>query len=277
MKRLISLVIGVGLLGVACVGHTASIKLSGGGPNGSPVASATPTVPNSPAATKDPTPAPSASEDMAAITMTQPDAGERVASPVHISGTANVFEATVTARILDAQGVQIASALTQATCGTGCRGDYSVWIAYSVPSDQPGTVEVYEASAKDGSPVHVVKVAVTLTASGSTTSCGCDDSTPAILASTPDPGQRVGNPVTVSGTADVFEAQFVVRLLDEDGTVITELPVHASCGTGCVGDFSVSVGYTVDHEQPGTIWLFDYSERDGSIIDLVKIPVTLTP
>ncbi|HEX9411434.1 MAG TPA: Gmad2 immunoglobulin-like domain-containing protein, partial [Actinomycetota bacterium] len=50
-----------------------------------------------------------------------------------------------------------------ATCGTGCRGDYSVSVPYSVDHEQRGTVEVYESSAKDGSAVNVVDIPVTLT------------------------------------------------------------------------------------------------------------------
>ena len=79
-----------------------------------------------------------------------------------MSGTADVFEATVSVRILDSAGHEIARTFTTATCGTGCRGDYSVTIAYSVPRTQPGTIVVFESSAKDGQPVNVQQIPVTL-------------------------------------------------------------------------------------------------------------------
>ena len=80
-----------------------------------------------------------------------------------VTGTANVFEATVTVRVLDANGHEIARAFTQATCGTGCRGAFSLAITYRVSSEQPGVIEAFEQSAKDGSPINVQRIPVTLT------------------------------------------------------------------------------------------------------------------
>jgi hypothetical protein len=85
-----------------------------------------------------------------------------VTSPVTVSGTADVFEATVSVRVLDSAGHEIARTFTTASCGTGCRGDYSVTVSYSVPRTQPGTIEVFESSAKDGQPVNVQLIPVTL-------------------------------------------------------------------------------------------------------------------
>ena len=97
-----------------------------------------------------------------AITVRSPVIGARVTSPVTVSGTANVFEATVSVRILDSAGREIARTFTTASCGTGCRGDYSVTVSYSVPRMQPGTIEVFESSAKDGQPINVQLIPVTL-------------------------------------------------------------------------------------------------------------------
>ena len=97
-----------------------------------------------------------------AITVQSPVIGAQVGNPVVVSGTADVFEATVIVRILDSAGHEIARTFTTATCGTGCRGDYSVTISYSVPRTQPGTIVVFESSAKDGQPVNVQQIPVTL-------------------------------------------------------------------------------------------------------------------
>jgi hypothetical protein len=97
-----------------------------------------------------------------AITVESPTIGQRVSSPVTVAGTANVFEATVSFRILDASGNEIARTFTQASCGTGCRGDYSVSVPFTIGSEQPGTIEVYEVSAKDGSAINVVDIPVIL-------------------------------------------------------------------------------------------------------------------
>jgi hypothetical protein len=97
------------------------------------------------------------------ILVESPLIGQTVSSPVTISGTANVFEATVSIRILDANGDELANTFTTATCGTGCRGDYSIAVSYSIDHQQQGTIEVFESSAKDGSAINVQSIPVTLT------------------------------------------------------------------------------------------------------------------
>lgn len=99
-----------------------------------------------------------------AITVESPLIGRPVSSPVTVSGTADVFEAVVSVRVLDSAGNEIARTFTMASCGTGCRGDYSVAVSYTVPADQPGTVQVFESSAKNGQPVNVQLIPVRLSA-----------------------------------------------------------------------------------------------------------------
>jgi Immunoglobulin-like domain of bacterial spore germination/Sporulation and spore germination len=96
------------------------------------------------------------------ITVTAPLIGAAVRSPVTVTGTADVFEAAVSLRVLGAAGSEIARSFTTASCGTGCRGGYAATVTYSVSHAQPGTIEVYEVSAKDGSAVHVQSIPVTL-------------------------------------------------------------------------------------------------------------------
>jgi hypothetical protein len=100
-----------------------------------------------------------------AIVVTAPLIGQRVSSPITVTGTADVFEATVSVRVLDAVGREVTTAFTTATCGTGCRGDYRVTLPYRLAAEQSGVIEVYEVSARDGARVNVVPVPVTLAAS----------------------------------------------------------------------------------------------------------------
>lgn len=102
-------------------------------------------------------------DQLPAILVASPRIGQRVSSPVTISGTADVFEAVVSIAILDEHRNVVASSFTMATCGTGCRGTYTTDVRYDVPTRQPGTIRVYEVSAKDGSPLHVVEIPVLLT------------------------------------------------------------------------------------------------------------------
>ena len=85
-------------------------------------------------------------------------------SPLVVSGTADVFEATVSVALANGEGLILWEGFTTATCGTGCRGNWSVEIPYWVPTDQLGAVIVWEDSARDGSQSNVREHPVWLTA-----------------------------------------------------------------------------------------------------------------
>jgi immunoglobulin-like protein involved in spore germination/sporulation and spore germination protein len=104
-----------------------------------------------------------------------------------------------------------------------------------------------------------------------------DDLLPPIVVETPLIGQTVSSPVTISGTATVFEATVSIRILDEHGNELANTFTTATCGTGCRGDYSIAVSYSVDHQQKGTVEVFESSAQDGSAINVQSIPVTLTP
>ncbi|TCC00361.1 spore gernimation protein [Micromonospora zingiberis] len=100
------------------------------------------------------------------VVVTEPVIGARVTSPITVTGNADVFEATVSVRVVDAAGRQLATGFTTATCGTGCRGSYRLTIGYRLARAQSGTIEAYEVSAADGSRTKLVAVPVTLAATG---------------------------------------------------------------------------------------------------------------
>ena len=88
--------------------------------------------------------------------------GDEVASPVTVSGFADVFEATVNVRIRDENGDVLVETFTTATCGTGCWGDFSEAVAFDIDERQKGRVEVLTYSAEDGSERNVVSIPVIL-------------------------------------------------------------------------------------------------------------------
>lgn len=97
------------------------------------------------------------------IVVSQPESGSRVTSPVTVSGSANVFEANVTVKVLDANGRVIGSTFTTATCGTGCRGTYSVDVRFRNDPEQRGTIVVSDDDAAGaGRPPHEVRIPVVL-------------------------------------------------------------------------------------------------------------------
>ncbi len=101
------------------------------------------------------------------------------------------------------------------------------------------------------------------------------DRLPAILVQSPLIGEQVSSPVTVSGTADVFEAVVSITILDADGREIATSTTMASCGTGCRGAFSAAVGFRVDRPQDGVVRVFEVSAKNGRPIHVVEIPVML--
>jgi sporulation and spore germination protein/immunoglobulin-like protein involved in spore germination len=98
-----------------------------------------------------------------AITVDKPVARARVSSPVEVFGSANVFEANVTVKVLDENGNVVGHDFTTATCGTGCRGTYSVPVTFKVGREQSGTIVVSDDDAAGtGTPPHQVRLPVVL-------------------------------------------------------------------------------------------------------------------
>ena len=100
---------------------------------------------------------------------------------------------------------------------------------------------------------------------------------PSVFVELPTWGATLGNPVRVSGIANVFEAVFFVEVRDADGHTLAKQRVTATCGTGCWGTFDVSIPYDVSSRQPGSLATYNLSAKDGSIEDERSYPVTLVP
>jgi hypothetical protein len=94
------------------------------------------------------------------ILVESPAVGDTVTSPVRFSGLANVFEATVTYELVDADGNVLAGSFVTATCGTGCWGTFDVEVPFDAGGATGGTFSAFEVSAKDGSRIHVVDIPV---------------------------------------------------------------------------------------------------------------------
>ena len=111
-------------------------------------------------------------------------------------------------------------------------------------------------------------------------SVGRDDSEdllPAIFVDRPAYGGDLGNPARITGSANVFEAAFLVTLLDTRGATIAQAQAMATCGTGCRGTFDVTLPYAVAKAGWGTLRVWDGSAKDGSPENVREYPVWLTP
>ena len=94
------------------------------------------------------------------IIVTSPSSGASVTSPIQVAGQARVFEATVSIKLIDANGVLV-DTTTNAAEGQ-VLSPFSTSVALSVTSSTSACLWVFEVSAKDGSPVNVVQIPLTL-------------------------------------------------------------------------------------------------------------------
>ena len=95
------------------------------------------------------------------IIVTEPDVNEEISSPVLVVGQARVFEAALTIRVLAEDGRELARANIMASQGAPEFGDFKASVSFvKPPGVSEGFVEALSYSAKDGSPINIVKVPV---------------------------------------------------------------------------------------------------------------------
>jgi hypothetical protein len=99
------------------------------------------------------------------ILVESPLPGEDASSPLRITGTANTFEATFQAEIVDARGRVLGKRFVTATSGSGTRGTFDADLPFRVERPGPGRLLVFELSAEDGSRIHEVEIPLELTSS----------------------------------------------------------------------------------------------------------------
>jgi hypothetical protein len=115
-------------------------------------------------------------------------------------------------------------------------------------------------------------------ATNSTATSEAQDPAAAIVVRKPVSGARVSSGSVVSGTANVFEANVGLEVLDENGHELSKTFTTATCGTGCVGRFSVPVRFEVAREQRGTIVVHDDDAAGtGTPPHVVRVQVVLVP
>lgn len=94
----------------------------------------------------------------------------------------------------------------------------------------------------------------------------------------PVPGQKITRPLVIAGEARVFENTFIFALKDVDGNLLAN--GYSSAGApdiGQFGPFVVSLWYDEREDNtPATIEVYNQSARDGSVENLVSIPVLLS-
>lgn len=98
---------------------------------------------------------------------------------------------------------------------------------------------------------------------------------PVILVEEPVRGDTatMGQPLLITGSANVFEAQFKVEVTDGDGLIIVSTPVMATSGSGERGTFQVTVTPMGGKNGFGAVIVSYDSPKDGSRVVIDEIPI----
>ncbi len=104
-----------------------------------------------------------------------------------------------------------------------------------------------------------------------------EDLTPIIFVASPAINDTISSPLRVNGTANTFEAVFMLELLDEDGTVLVEQVMMATSGSGTRGSFDETIEFNAQPGSQITLRVFEHSARDGSEVNVVEIPLVVGP
>jgi hypothetical protein len=101
---------------------------------------------------------------------------------------------------------------------------------------------------------------------------------PAISITSPTAGETVSVPFTVTGEANTFEAELTVDVLDESGLTACVRGVTATSGSGTPGTFEAVLAFGPEvGPLPVMLRAYAHSARDGSMMDLVEVPITVAP
>lgn len=97
-----------------------------------------------------------------------------------------------------------------------------------------------------------------------------------IVVFQPLPGTRIAPGQHLTGSARAFEATIHYQIRDAAGRIVTqERAVTASQGAPAFGRFDAQLQFDQTHTTPnGVLMVYTRSARDGSIQDLVEVPVT---
>jgi germination protein M len=101
-----------------------------------------------------------------------------------------------------------------------------------------------------------------------------DHTTPLIFLESPAPGDTIGSPVRLWGTANTFEATFQAEIRGASGAVLTSEVVTATSGNGVRGTFDITLTFDPKGATSGQVVVFERSARDGRVQNEVVIPVT---
>ncbi len=228
-----------------------------------------------------------------AILISLPGAGSAITSPVTVQGQSRpTFEQNLVVAVYDQFGAVVGLTSTTLDSPAGSPGNFNTEVSFTVASEQPGRVSVYETSAMDGGVVHLASEEVTLRPSGAEAIVPAAFHFESIQIQFPAANDELsGGTLTVSGYSyGTFESNLGLMLCGEGGSGAP----HELCGTednvlaagnalidapnmGQPGPFSGELTYSVSAPTHARIIVFAASARDGGLLHVSSIPVMLVP
>jgi hypothetical protein len=95
-----------------------------------------------------------------------------------------------------------------------------------------------------------------------------------IVVDSPVTGEAVGDVVSITGMANVFEATVSYEIVDATGAVVASGFTTATCGTGCWGEFTADVPVPEGLSGDAEVVVFWESAEDGSRHDVIRHAIT---
>ncbi|MDQ3248703.1 MAG: LysM peptidoglycan-binding domain-containing protein [Chloroflexota bacterium] len=185
-------------------------------------------------------------------------------SPIEVIGFSQTFEGNVNLRLTDADGNVLAERNTIGGAADGFNFFHS-YLRFTVTDPVSATLEVFDTSAKDGSEISKVQIALLLRPGQRF----IDFNAPAV-------GATICNPVIVSGYSNTFEASVVVDLRQRNNTVIAQTNTQGG-NLGVYRDFTASLSDPVVAPQPRLVSAYEGDPAGFGLIDQTLVPVTLAP
>jgi hypothetical protein len=171
--------------------------------------------------------------------------------------------------VLDAEGNQVGRGPFEVVGTLGSPATFAIAARYKVAVDGPGTVEVAEVSATDGTIIAIDSVAVALIA---------DAPGYPIIIDDPAPYASIKSPVQVRGKTgnQPFEGTLNYRIVDAQGQIISSGFTTTRGQLGETNSFDQFVEFKVFSNGPGRVEVFDLNEDDGSSLTIATVNVWLT-
>jgi hypothetical protein len=140
-------------------------------------------------------------------------------------------------------------------------------VACNLPANQPAATDTVASPATEFP---------TVAAEQTATTASTGPALEAIVILQPGANSSVSSPVTVMGQSrPTFEQNLVVAVYGEDGSLLAQQPTTLDSPMGEPGNFNTDISFSIDHEQPGRISVYETSAMDGGIVHLSSVELTL--